>query len=75
MSVLSSSGFSFSEVYGEHGTGFIEVHHKVPVSTLGDDTRVDPKQDIAVVCSDCHRMIHRKKDDVPSMNRLGELLD
>lgn len=50
--------FDFAERYGTHGSGFIEVHHKMPVSemTLGQKTKLS---DLAVVCSNCHRMLHR----------------
>jgi 5-methylcytosine-specific restriction endonuclease McrA len=53
-------GFDFGATYGEHGDGYIEVHHLRPVSSLGDDTIVDPLTDMTVLCSNCHRMIHRK---------------
>lgn len=51
-------GFSFVEVYGELGHDFIEAHHKQPVAELkpGGRTRVE---DIALVCPNCHRMLHR----------------
>lgn len=51
-------GFSFLEKYGEHGYGFIEAHHTQPISTLkpGSQTRVE---DMALICGNCHRMIHR----------------
>jgi 5-methylcytosine-specific restriction protein A len=51
--------FEFFAVYGERGDGFIEVHHKLPVHTLsaGSKTRLE---DLAVVCANCHRMIHAK---------------
>lgn len=50
--------FDFSERYGELGRGFIEAHHKVPVAQLepGVLTRLE---DLAAVCSNCHRMLHR----------------
>lgn len=52
---------SFSDRYGPHGDGFIEVHHMQPVHTLreGDKTNLS---DLALVCSNCHRMIHRQRD-------------
>lgn len=52
-------GFDFLEVYGERGKDFIEGHHTKLVSELseGDKTRVE---DIAMLCSNCHRMVHRK---------------
>ncbi len=51
--------FDFFKAYGDRGQGFAEGHHKKPVSEMkaGDETKVE---DIAIVCSNCHRMIHRK---------------
>ena len=53
-------GFDFSKAYGVHGEGFIECHYTKPVSEMrpGDRTRL---QDLALVCSNCHRMIHRRR--------------
>jgi 5-methylcytosine-specific restriction enzyme A len=54
-------GFSFEAVYGELGAGFIEAHHLRPISTLEENVAIpiDPGADFAVLCSNCHRMIHR----------------
>jgi len=51
-------GINFEKVYGERGKGFIEGHHKKPVSEMkdGETTKVE---DIGMLCSNCHRMIHR----------------
>ena len=53
-------GFDFQEKYGDIGEDFIEGHHTIPVSELneGHITRID---DIALVCSNCHRMLHRRR--------------
>ena len=53
-------GFDFAIRYGERGDGFIECHHTKPISTLeeGQKTHVD---DLALVCANCHRIIHRGK--------------
>jgi 5-methylcytosine-specific restriction enzyme A len=50
-------GFDFESRYGERGRGFIECHHVQPVYTLteGHKTKLE---DLALVCSNCHRMIH-----------------
>ena len=66
--VLKTSGnlvcevcdFSFATRYGKRGEGFIEVHHIKPVHTLpeGGTTKLD---DLALVCSNCHRMIHSSR--------------
>ncbi len=53
-------GLSFGEVYGELGDGFIEVHHLKPVADYLGETNVDPASDMAVVCPNCHRMLHRR---------------
>lgn len=52
--------FDFEKVYGEIGKDFIEGHHIVPVSDLqdGDKTKIE---DIVLLCSNCHKMIHRKR--------------
>ncbi|SFM38194.1 HNH endonuclease [Gracilibacillus orientalis] len=49
---------NFEKVYGERGNNFIEAHHTKPVSEMleGEKTKVE---DIAMLCSNCHRMIHR----------------
>lgn len=51
-------GFDFEKVYGELGRGFIEGHHTNPVSQMkdGDVTKVE---DIKMLCSNCHKMVHR----------------
>lgn len=53
-------GFDFRERYGERGCGFIEAHHTRPVHTLmpGEKTRL---ADLALVCANCHRMIHARR--------------
>ena len=50
-------GFSFSDFYGEMGAGFIEAHHTVPVSQI-KGKRKTKIEEIALVCSNCHRMLH-----------------
>ena len=51
--------FDFHRVYGDIGFGFIEAHHKVPLSDLDGEAKTELK-DLALVCSNCHRMLHRK---------------
>lgn len=53
-------GFDYSATYGELGLGYIEAHHKKPVSDLQPNS-VLKVGDIALVCGNCHRMIHRRK--------------
>jgi 5-methylcytosine-specific restriction enzyme A len=68
-------GFNFEAVYGERGRDFIEVHHVKPLSTIGEEVVIDPKEDLVPLCSNCHRMIHRRKDEVLSVEELKLLLN
>lgn len=52
---------SFTEMYGERGRGFIEAHHITPLADLVDGEIIRTKiEDLAPVCSNCHRMLHRR---------------
>lgn len=50
--------FSFYEKYGVLGQGFIEAHHLQPLNET-KETRTS-RTDIALVCSNCHKMIHKE---------------
>ena len=67
-------GFNFEEIYGERGKDFIEIHHRKPLFTLGKESDIDPANDLVPVCSNCHQMIHRKKDNVLDIDELKEIL-
>jgi 5-methylcytosine-specific restriction enzyme A len=55
-------GFNFEETYGPTGKDYIEAHHLTPLSQLkGKRIAFDAKQDFAVLCANCHRMIHRSE--------------
>lgn len=56
-------GMTFAENYGALGEGFIEAHHLYPLSRLviGEERRYS-EDEFAVLCSNCHRMIHRWHD-------------
>jgi 5-methylcytosine-specific restriction protein A len=51
-------GFDFENTYGKRGADYIEVHHKKPIHTLNPGT-VPKLTDLALLCSNCHRMAHR----------------
>jgi len=56
----SACGFDFEKKYGEIGKGFIEAHHLTPVYKIkGKKVGLDPVKDFSVLCSNCHRMIHK----------------
>lgn len=52
-------GFNFIKKYGEIGTNYIEAHHLIPFADLNENSKVSPKNDMTVLCANCHRMIHR----------------
>lgn len=53
-------GFDFEATYGELGTGYIECHHTQPISEY-DSSQKTRLQDLALVCANCHRMLHRRR--------------
>jgi 5-methylcytosine-specific restriction protein A len=53
--------FDFEASYGALGAGYIEVHHLKPVNTLGKGGRTK-LSDLALICANCHRMAHRKRN-------------
>lgn len=55
-------GFDFEKEYGELGRKFIEVHHIVPISSIGKEYAVNPVRDLRPLCSNCHSMIHRNAE-------------
>ena len=70
----SICGFNFEKVYGEHGKGFIEVHHIHPLSEQNQKVNVNPQTDMICVCANCHRMIHRNKDKALSPEELKNII-
>ena len=53
-------GFDFYKLYGDLGENFIEAHHIKPISEMQENEKTKI-EDIVMVCSNCHSMIHRKK--------------
>lgn len=71
--ICEACDFNFEDKYGELGREFIEAHHLIPISSLGLGTfQVDLKKDFAVLCSNCHRMIHKLEDasDIKALRRI-----
>ena len=64
--------FNFEKIYGTRGKDYIECHHLTPISDykIQKETKMD---DLALVCSNCHRMIHRTKDML-TINELKNML-
>lgn len=67
--------FDFGKFYGEHGAGFIHVHHTTPLSALGGETQVSPETDLIPLCANCHAMVHRKANYTLSLDELKQLIN
>jgi predicted HNH restriction endonuclease len=52
-------GFDFAAAYGPRGDGFAECHHTHPISESAPGRRTRLSE-LAVVCANCHRMLHRR---------------
>ena len=65
-------GFDFKEKYGELGDDYIEAHHIKPLSELTEEETTTSIEEIALVCSNCHRMLHRKRPwlSIENLNNL-----
>lgn len=70
--------FDFEKVYGEHGKGFIEIHHKKPIFSYGEEntskTIEAALENVIPLCSNCHRIIHRNKNQMLSIEELQTIL-
>lgn len=62
--------FDFGAVYGAWGHGFCEVHHLAPLAEGGEERTTNPLRDLAVLCANCHRMIHRKRGTTLTVEEL-----
>ncbi len=70
--------FDFEDFYGEYGRNFIEIHHQKPVFQFdGDDiekTINKALENVIPVCSNCHRMIHRRRENPLSLEELKQYI-
>jgi predicted HNH restriction endonuclease len=65
-------GFDYTTKYPDIlGQGFIEVHHVIPLSQSAGPRRTN-LDDLLLVCSDCHRMIHRTYEAEKNLAMLRE---
>ena len=53
-------GINFELIYGDLGRGFIHVHHKKELNSIGYNYEVNPLEDLVPVCPNCHAMLHKK---------------
>jgi hypothetical protein len=65
--------FDFAEAFGPSLEDFCEVHHRKPLSSE-DGERDTPLEDLAVLCANCHRAIHRLGPEMPSVEELAAII-
>ncbi len=53
--------FNFERSYGPRAEGIIEVHHLRPIHTLSPG-EITILEDLALVCANCHRVIHSQRE-------------
>ncbi len=67
-------GMNFKRVYGKLGNGFIHIHHKVPISEIGEEYEIDPINDLIPLCPNCHSMIHVRRNQIMDVEELKKIL-
>lgn len=72
--VCRACGFDFGNFYGQRGVGYIEIHHTKPLVEESSEIYVDPQNDLIPLCANCHRIVHRFRDDVLSLDELKKLI-
>lgn len=66
---------NFVKLYGTIGEGFIHVHHIIPIHSIGQEYKIDYKNDLIPVCPNCHAMLHKKLDgNLLTVERLREIV-
>lgn len=45
-------GFSFADTYGRHAEKYIQVHHLVPLASIGQEYRIDPPDEVRAMLSE-----------------------
>lgn len=66
-------GFDFEKTYGEIGKGFMECHHIIPLNKF-NDSKETKLEDLALVCSNCHRMLHNRISEISVSDLRQQLL-
>lgn len=68
-------GLSMKTIYGSYGENVCEVHHRTPLFLLHDDESTDTSlDDLAILCPNCHRVIHRDKENPITVDQLREIV-
>lgn len=67
-------GFSFSDTYqADIANDFIEAHYMISASKIHPDTKTKIS-DLVMLCSNCHRMVHRYRPFITDKKDLKKIL-
>jgi predicted HNH restriction endonuclease len=66
-------GLRFEDAYGAIGKEFAECHHRKPLHQLEGEVTTELK-DLATVCANCHRMLHRMTGDFDDVSKLRQVV-
>jgi 5-methylcytosine-specific restriction enzyme A len=68
-------GFAFDAFYGaDLAVGFIEVHHTRSITEI-EGSGLDIETDLASVCSNCHSMLHKRRDEIMPIAELKQRVE
>lgn len=65
--------FQFTNLYGELGDGFAEAHHLDALSNFRGQV-INDLDDLATVCANCHRMLHKMSGRRADFAKLREIV-
>jgi 5-methylcytosine-specific restriction protein A len=65
-------GFSFGRAYGGAASDYCEVHHLLALSEVEHTTRTR-MEDLAILCANCHRVVHLNNPPY-TLNQVRSLL-
>jgi hypothetical protein len=72
--MCQACGFDFAAIYGSWSDGYIECHHLEPLAERDGVAGNTSVSEVAVLCSNCHRMVHRRRPAL-SLEELKTLIE
>jgi hypothetical protein len=58
--VCFTCGLKPESIYGQAGKKIIHVHHREPLSLMGEPKALDPFEDLVPLCPNCHNFAHKR---------------
>lgn len=71
--ICEACGVNFERVLGGKGVRVLQVHHRKQFAAT-DSPRVTRLSDLAVLCANCHMLVHMNPDEAISVQRLRQML-